>query len=122
MTLSFVSSTIHFLYDPVFAHNRASIVPYTIQYTQHQQYHYTSCIHIVLSLLTICYTILCYVLLCYAILLIIYLLCYTSYAIICHVILLFFIEHPDRRRSERRLFLPQPNKDVRPLYPPGQRL
>lgn len=83
---------------------------------------YNTCSHIVLSMF-IQNNMLFYDMFCYALPLIIYLLCYT---LLCYAMyntyLVFFTEHPDRRRSERRLFLPQSFKDVHPLYSPGQRL
>lgn len=70
-----------FLYDPVFAHNRASIVPYTIQYclcsyatsTVPLYLLYTYCFVSINNMLH--YSMLCFAMLCSTILMI-YLLCY----------------------------------------------
>lgn len=100
MTLSFVLSTIHFFYTTL-SLPIIELVPYTTWYSivfVHRNINIITillvlCIHTVLSLFIqnnmLYYSMLCFAMLCSTILMI-YLLCYTSYAIICHVILLFF--------------------------------
>lgn len=59
-----------FLYDAVFAHNRTCTIHYMIQYclcsSQHQHYHYTTCIHCFVSVHTEQYAILFDAMFCYA--------------------------------------------------------
>lgn len=90
MTLSFVLSTIHFFYTTLYTIHDTVLSLFIVTSTLSLYYLYTDCfVSVHTEQYMLYYSMLCFAMLCSTILMI-YLLCYTSYAIICHVILLFF--------------------------------